>query len=189
MGKGKRRNILIFSGELRKLSDHIYQLLTNKIQCIAHNDDVGVIADIAARCAEVNDSGGLRALQPVCVNMAHDVMSYQLLALLCNSVIDVVDMHLHLIDHLLRDDRLSVLRQTELHLGLGKGNPKLSPGRKLLVLAENVLHLRRSVTLGEGACVSAGIAHDISPEKCYVNPHKAPHDQIISRMPCRKMKP
>ena len=51
----------------------------------------------------------LRTLLSVCVDMAHNIVTHQLLALLCHIVIDIGDMLLHLVDLFLRNDRLPVL--------------------------------------------------------------------------------
>ena len=163
MRKRKRGKALVFVRKLRKLVDHVHKLSAHKLQSVAHHDDIGVVAYVAARSSEVNDTCRLRALKSVGIDMAHNVMAHQLLALLRNGVVNVIDMCLHLVDHFLCDDGLSVLRKSEFHLCLREGDPKLSPCGKFLVLAEDILHLRGGVTLREGACVTVGVAHTVSP--------------------------
>ena len=82
----------------------------------------------------MDDACGLRALLSKRVYMAHDIMAHQFFALFCHIIIDVVHMLLHLVDLFLRDDRLSVLGKSQLHLCLGKCNPQLSPCGELHIL-------------------------------------------------------
>ena len=189
MRKRKRRQALILIRELRKLINHVHKLLAHKRKGVAHHDDVGVVADIAARSTQMDDAGRLRALQSVGVDVAHDIVAHQLLALLRHGVVDVIDVTLHLINHLLRDDGLSVLGKAQFHLGFRQRNPKLSPSGKLLVLTENVLHLRGGISLREGACVTVGVAHDYSPVSKKCRYLRGGADGFADRVAPRKMKP
>ena len=108
----KRRLILVF---IRKISKHTYnidKLFLNKIKALAHDYDIGIVADITARCTEVDYACRLRTLLSVSIHVAHYIMPYLLLALFGNIVIDVIYVLLHLVYHLIGDDGLAVSAKT-----------------------------------------------------------------------------
>ncbi len=82
----------------------------------------------------MNDPRRLRALLPVSVHMAHDIVADKLLALPCHLVVDVLGVRSQLVDLLLGDDRLSVLTQSQLHLCLRQGDPEPSPCAEFHIL-------------------------------------------------------
>ena len=95
----------------------------------------------------MNDACCLRALLAIGINMAHNVMANNLLARLRHVIVNVIGMCLQLIDLLLRDDGLSVLRKAKLHLRFSQGNPKLSPGSEFHVRGKDKLHFLAGITL------------------------------------------
>ena len=147
MGKCQCREFFIFIRKFCKLIDHIDQLLLNKLQRLCHDNDIGIVTDIAGCCAKMDDTCCLRALLSVCVYMAHYIMSDLFFAFLCHIVIDVIQMLLQLIDLLLCDDRFAILGQSQLHLCLCKFNPESSPCSEFLIRRKNILHLLAGITL------------------------------------------
>ena len=118
---------------------------------LLHQDHIGIVADIAARGAEVDDARRFRALLSVGVNMAHHIVPYLSLTLFCHLVINIVLMALQLVDHFPGNHRLPVFRKAELHLRLGQGDPQPPPGLKLFILGKDVLHFLPRVTLRKRA--------------------------------------
>ena len=147
MSKCQSRQILILISKLSKLSNYINQLLLNQLQCLTHNDNIGIITNIAGSGTQMDDTSSLWTQLAICINMAHNIMTHQLLTSLSYIIINLINMSLHLINLFLADNRLSILRKAKLHLCLCQSNPELSPGSKLLILRENVLHLLASITL------------------------------------------
>ena len=107
--------------------------------------DVGVVPDVAAGGSEVDDTLGLRALQTIGVDVAHDIVTHDLLPRLRVRIIHIVRMGLQLIDLLLGDI------EPQLLLGLREGDPELSPGAEFLFLRKEVLHLLARIPLGKRA--------------------------------------
>ena len=135
------RQILIGAREAGKTRDHIDDLAPHQGKRISHDNQIGVIANIAAGRAEVDNSLCLRTLQAIGIDMAHHVMPHKLLPGLGILIIDVILMGLQLIDLLLRNI------QSQLFLGLSQRDPQLSPCAELLILGEQVLHLLGCVSL------------------------------------------
>ena len=125
--------------------------LRDEPEGVPHDDDVGVVADIAGGSAQVDDALCLRALEAVGVDMAHDVVADEFFSGLRFLIVDVVLMGDEFVDLFFSD------REAQLHLGFREGNPQKPPGFKLLVLGEDVLHFLRSVAGAEGGFVI--IAH------------------------------
>ena len=116
----------------------------------------------------MDDACRLRALLPVCIHMAHDIMAHFLLSRLCDIIVDVLRMCLQLLDLLVRDDGLSVLGQSQLLLRLRKGNPELAPRAELHVRGKNVLHLLTCIAFRKGAFISVCTHNFISFCTIYV---------------------
>ncbi len=141
MSKSKGRNSLVFIGKISEYTDYVYEFFSDKLQTFSHNNDISIVADIAACGSKVDNTRRLRTLDAVCVHMTHYIVSYFLLLLLGNIVIDIVNMSLHLFDHLIGYNGFTIRFKTEFFFGLSKSDPQLSPCGKLLVLRKNELHL------------------------------------------------
>ena len=102
----------------------------------------------------MNDSGCLGALLSVCIYMAHNIMTYQLLTLFCHIIIDVLCVCLQFLDLLICDDGFPVLGQSQLFLRLCQCNPQLSPCTEFHIRGENILHLLACIALGKRAYIS-----------------------------------
>lgn len=70
MGVGKAGQILVLQRERGQLIHNGEQLRPNEAQPFAHDDYVGIVADIAGRCAEMDDPLCLGTHLAVCVHMA-----------------------------------------------------------------------------------------------------------------------
>ena len=163
VGEAEGRLGLVRVRELRQLVQYGRQLFANQQQTLADLDDVGVVADIRAGSAEVDNASRLGSRLAEGVNVRHNVMAYLLLALTSHIVVDVGQVRGHLVHLLLRD------RQTERHLRLSQRQPQPTPGGELHIRGEGVEHLLGSVARGKRAFVH--VVHVIRPFRFYFYPN------------------
>ena len=127
MCKRECRKRLVFVREFGKVADNGDQLVADKLQTLGHDDDIGVVADVARGSSEVDNTLCVRALNTVSVNVGHNVVADELFSLLSDFVVDVVGVSFELVD-------LSLCYgQTQLHFRLGKSDPESAPGAEFLV--------------------------------------------------------
>ena len=110
------------------------ELASHELQCFTHNDNIGVVANVATRCAQMNDWLCLWANFAVCKHVRHNVVAYFPFLFTCKIIVDIVDICLHLGDLLVLDVN------AELLFCFGERNPKPAPSAKLEVLRKNMLH-------------------------------------------------
>ena len=75
MGEGEAGHVLIFNGKFREDIEQINKLLADEQHRLAHDNNIGVVADIAGGRAEVDYRLCVRALHSVGVNMGHDIVT------------------------------------------------------------------------------------------------------------------
>ena len=75
VGESQCGHCLIFIREGSKLCQNVDQLFADQLKCLTHDDDIRIIADIAACRAQMDDALCLRALQTIGIDMAHDIMT------------------------------------------------------------------------------------------------------------------
>ena len=75
MGEGEAGHVLIFNGKFREDIEQIDKLLADEQHRLAHDNNIGVVADIAGGRAEVDYRLGVRALHAVGVNMGHNIVT------------------------------------------------------------------------------------------------------------------
>ena len=153
----------LHEGRLCQLVQYGRQLFANQQQTLADLDDVGIVADIRAGSAEVDNAGRLGSRLAEGVNVRHNVMAYLLLALTGHIVVDVGQVRGHLVHLLLRD------RQTERPLRLSQRQPQPTPGGELHIRGEGVEHLLGSVARRKRAFVH--VVHVIRPFRCVFYPN------------------
>ena len=162
VGVGHAGHILVLAGKAGQLGQHAHQLFAHQLQALAHDDDVGVVAHIAAGGAQVDDAGGLGALLAVSVDVAHHVVADQFFPRGGHLIVDVVHVGLQLGHHGGGD-----VVQALLHLGPGQGHPQPAPGAELVVVREDILHLVRGVPGGKRADIAVMLRHSQkSPSDC-----------------------
>ena len=154
VGVGHAGHILVLLGKLGQFCQHADELLAHQLKALTHHDDVGVVADVAAGGAQMDDACCLGALLAVGVDMAHNVVAHQLLPLDGDLIVDVVHMSFQLGHHLGGD-----IGQALLHLGPGQGHPQAAPGAELVVVREDVLHLIGGISGGKGADITVMLRH------------------------------
>ena len=141
MGKCQRRLILIFICKLRKLCDHIDQLLLNQSESFCHYDNVCIISYITGGCAQMNDSLCFRTLYSICIHMGHNVMANLTFSLLGHIVIDVILVSLKFINLLLGDV------QTKFFFCFCQSDPQSSPCTEFHIRRKNILHFLAGIAL------------------------------------------
>ena len=151
VSEGQGGQVLVPVGEGRQLRDDVQELFPDQLQGFGHEDDVGVVADVAAGGAEVDDAFRLRALDAVGIDVAHDVVPYHLLALFRHFIVHIVRAALQFFDLIFRDV------QPQFLFRFRQGDPQFSPGAELLLLGKNVLHLFTCVALRQRAGVACVI--------------------------------
>ena len=154
VGVGEAGHVLVLGGELRQIGNDADELFAHQFKALPHDDDIGVVAHIAAGSAQMDDALRLGALQAVGVDMAHHIMTHQLFPCGGVLVVDIVLVGLQLGDLLIGDV------QTLFLLGLGQRDPQPPPGAELVVIGEDVLHLVRGIPGGKRRNITVMFSHD-----------------------------
>ena len=118
----------MLDGEPAELIDTVDKLLTNKLETLTHDDDIGVITNIAGSSTQVDDPLCCRALNAISINMTHYVVANLFLTGFRNFVVDIILMCLKFINLLFCNVK------TQLMLSLSERYPELSPCTELVVL-------------------------------------------------------
>ena len=74
MGKGQGGNRLVFIREPGEQGDGADQLFPDQAERVVKDHQIGVVSDIAARRAQMDDALGLRTLLAIGVDVGHDVV-------------------------------------------------------------------------------------------------------------------
>ena len=143
VGVGQRRQRGVLLRKVRQRRDGVEQQAADEAQPLAHAEDVGVVPDIAARRAEMDDAPRLRAGLAVGQHVRHHVVSHLVLVARGGFIVDVKDMRAQLLELLVRD------RQPERLLALRQRDPEFSPGGEFPVVGEEPLHLLVGIAAAE----------------------------------------
>src|SRR5262249_57371055 len=110
---------------------------------LAHQDQVGIVGDVAAGGAEVNNFAGVGTDFAIGVDVGHDVVTAAALVLGGPREVDVVDVGAQLFDLSAADARRDAVvgEQSQLVLRLGQGHPEAAPGGKLSPRSPQLRHL------------------------------------------------
>ena len=120
--------------KIRNGFNAVHKLFSYKEHCLTHKNDIGIVADIAGGCTEMDYAFCKRATLAVGFDMRHNIVPESKLIFGCSVIIDVIYVFFHLLDLLIGN------LNTKLFFALCKSNPKLSPSRKLAVIRKNVFH-------------------------------------------------
>ena len=134
MRERERRQGFVFLRELRERRNGRNQLGPEQRQSLLHENEIGIVPDVAARGAEMDDPAGLRALYAVRVDVRHDVVADFPFTGFGDLVIDVAHMGPQFFQLLVRD------RQAQRLLALRERDPEPPPGRELPVRRKKRLH-------------------------------------------------
>ena len=149
----KRRNAFVLLGKIAQRRNGVNELFPHKDERLAHSDDIGVIADIAARCAEVDYRLCVGAALAEGEHMRHNVVAHLVLVPGRRLVVDIVNVRFHLL-YL----RIAYI-ESKLLLTLGKGDPQSAPGRELEVIGEKALHLFSGISPTQGIFIKFVFTH------------------------------
>ena len=155
---GKRRQGLVLLCKLAQRRDGVHKELADDEQPAAHTDDVRIVADVAARRAEVDDGLGLGAALAEGQHMRHNVVPYLVLMRGSGGIVNVVYMCAHLVELFIADI------EPQLLLALGEREPQPAPCGKLVVVRKLALHLLVGIAAAEGVFVK--FVHGISLYLC-----------------------
>jgi len=145
--EAQRRHRAVLLGEAGQQMDHGGQLARDQFQRVPHDDQLGVVAHVTTRGAEVDDRSGLGGRVAERVDVGHHVVAELLLVPRRLAEVDVVQVPRHLVDLALLDV------QTQLLLRLGQFQPEPPPRAEFLLRTEKLGHLSRSVSLHQRARV------------------------------------
>jgi hypothetical protein len=135
--------VTMLLGEAAKLIDHRGQSAGQKLQPLAHQNQIGVVGDVTACGTEMNNRPSLGADIAIGVHVGHHVVPQLSLVSRRRLEIDVINVGLQLLKLLLADV------QAHLLLGLGQYDPQPPPQAKFSLLAEQLGHLGRGVAADE----------------------------------------
>ena len=124
--------------------------VADQLEGAAVDEQVGIVGDVAACGAEVDDAGCAPGLETVGFDVGHDVVPKTLLQRRSLRHVEMFEALPHLRKRLVRD------RKPQLLLGLGEREPQPAPRRELERGREDATHLRRGVSLDQRVLVGVG---------------------------------
>ena len=154
MGKSQGGQIFVFIREGSQSRDHVDQFFADQAQGLPHDYDICIVAYVAAGRAQVDDSFGFGALQPIGVNMAHDIMPDHFFSGFCILIVDIGHMSPELFDLLIGNG------QAKLFFRLSQGHPEAAPCAELHVGRKDILHFPAGISFGQGTYISV-ICHSV----------------------------
>ena len=92
MSERQGRLVFVFVSKFCQLCHHVDEFFADQSQAFGHDDQIGVITNIAGGCSQMDDALCLRALLSIGIYVGHDIMAHQTLALLCYFIVDVLRM-------------------------------------------------------------------------------------------------
>jgi len=144
MRVGEARDIAIAPRGLGERDQHGRHPAQQQLQPLAHQDKVGVVGDVGARRAEVDEGACRRRLLTQMVDVCHHVVADALLVLRRALEIGIVQVGAQLRERPLRDV------DAQLPLDLHEGEPQPAPQPDPSPLPPQGLHRRGGVALGQG---------------------------------------
>ena len=118
---GEARHVAIAAGRLGERDEHRRDPAKQQLQAFPHQDQVGVVGDVGARRAQMNERPRRRRLLAQMVDVRHHVVADPLLVLRRTLQVGVVQVGAQLRERLLRDI------EAELALGLHQRQPEPPP--------------------------------------------------------------
>ena len=158
VGEAERRDRLVGIGKDRQFLEQQHQFAADQAERLAHLHQVGVVADIAAGGAKMDDPARLWAEFAIGMDMAHHIVPQLFFLLFGQLEIDVGDVRLKLGNLLIGD------LQAEFLLRLRQRHPQLPPGLELVLRRPDPVHLAAGIAQGQGILVNGAIdSHEDSP--------------------------
>ncbi len=139
--------------ELAERAERVHELRAQQLEAAAHQQEVGVVGDVRARGAEMNERARRRRHIAERMNVGHDVVAEAALVLGHALEVEVVEVGAHLGDRLVGD------LHPERSLGLGQREPQRPPERMPRLWRPDLQHRARRIALGERRRVPRAIRH------------------------------
>ncbi len=141
-------------GEVGQGGDDADQPVAQQLETFAHQDQIGVVGDVAAGGPQMDDPRRAGAGIAEGVDMGHHVVAQPALVRLGGGKVDAVDGRAQL-GNLCRHDR-----QAEFGLGFGQRHPQPPPGAEFALRAPEAAHFGRGVAVDQWIVVGGvRIAH------------------------------
>ena len=150
MGEAEAGQGTMLGGKPSHRIDRRGETPCDQLEGVSNENDVGVVGDEAAGCAEVDDRFRLGALFGVGFNVCHDVVPTHALFFFCDVEVEVLFKPPHLVELRIRD------RQAKLLFSLRQGDPQPAPGLKTSIRPPKFRHLPRRIPLDQRILVRAG---------------------------------
>jgi hypothetical protein len=147
MREAQARQITILDGKPRQMVDDGRQLADEQFQPLPHQQQVGVVGDVATGGAEVNDRPGGRANVAVGMHVGNHIVPEPLLIRGRGGEVDVIDMGPEFGD--LRGGDF----ESQLALGFGQRDPQFPPGAVPDLRRPEPAHVARGVAGYQGVVV------------------------------------
>ena len=152
VGIAQRGHSLVGISKFRQIGQDFLQLFFQVHQALAVDHQVGIIGNVAAGSAQVDDACCVRCHFAVGVDMGHHIMAHFFFPGGGTSVVNVRQMGFQLGHLLLRH------RQAQFLLCPGQGNPQPSPGQDSHIAGEKPEHIFRCVSGTQGGFIM--VFHD-----------------------------
>ena len=153
---GERWLRLVRLGEVRQRLNDVHQQAADLRKRLAHENDIGIVADVAGCGAEVQNGLRLRTARAVSQYVGHDIVPHFVFACRGIVIVDVRDVCAQLPDLRVCD------RQPKLLLALCQCDPESAPGGKFVVVGVNVLHCAPGVAGAQGIDVAVVHTYPLS---------------------------
>src|SRR5262249_55682355 len=136
-------------------SENADELIAQPSHSLAHQDQVGIVGDVAAGGAEVDYFAGVGTDFAIGVDVGHDVVTAAALVLGGPREVDVVDVGAQLFDLGAANAWCNAVvgEHAQLVLRLGQCYPEPAPGGKLSLRPPQFRHLSASVAAHQGVVV------------------------------------
>ena len=150
----ERRHVPVPAGEIRQRGDGVHEERTDAPKPFPELDDIGVVPDVAARRAEVDDGLCPGAGVAVGADVRHHVVAQPAFVFGGLFVVDVINMRAHFGNLVVRDGKPQLL------FALREGDPELPPGGEFEVGREDALHFPRGISGAQGVFVDRFVHGD-----------------------------
>jgi len=153
VGEPQCGQVAVLGRELAQRVDHVHEFAADLLQARAQQDQVGVVGDVRAGRAQVDDRRRLGRRLAEGVNMGHHVVAHPAFVVGRLGEIDVVQVAAHRLQR-----RVGHLGQPELALRLGQRQPEPAPSRELGLRAPQADHFLGRVALNQR--MDEAVGHD-----------------------------
>src|SRR5689334_7719316 len=137
------RLVAPFARKGSQRTQYANDLRAQQLQAAPDEDEIGIICDVSARCAEMNERLGDGRNVTECSDVRHDVVTQLPLVPGNDAEVDIVEVGAHLLDCLVR------YLYSEVSFAFGEGKPQAAPLPITSARRPELQHRARRVTLRE----------------------------------------